>query len=159
MGDRVSTTLTVLKEHQQRAIELIKPEEGEPSYIDDHSEEHIVRLSYDEVNYGTIDNLELLIQEGIPYSFSWGSGGEFNEGQQDVRFSPEGQLLHTGEDLEWPSVLLDGLKLQLDKATSLEQAKQLLQDSLAKHVPISWDNQAEYGRLYRATQLLQPNKE
>lgn len=67
MGDRTTVTLTVLKEHQQEAIDLIDSEQGQPSDIDAQDGE-TVSLTYEEVNYATIENLPLLVRASIPYS-------------------------------------------------------------------------------------------
>lgn len=157
MGDRVSTTLTVLKEHEQQAVNLIDPEQGKPDDIDEGPE--TVLLSYYEVNYGTIEALTKFRAVGIAYTFSWDSGSEFDAGEESLRFTSDGQAQFNSQCKQWPyGVMQECLKI-VTQASSLEDAQAALQAKVSSLTPLPWDNQAEYGRIYCATQLLQPNKE
>lgn len=154
MGDRVSTSLTVLREHEDTAVSLIEPEQGKP---DDRWEDHItVCLTYYEVNYGTVESLVKLRQAGIPYSFAWDAGSEFTEGEEHLRFTPEGEACMSTESQLWPSGVISECITLVNQAESLEAGKAALQAKLAALTPMPWDNQAEYGRLYQARQLISP---
>lgn len=151
MGDRTTVTLTVLKQHQQEAIDLIEDEQGKPSEIDQHDDE-TVTMTYEEVNYGTIEKLSTLARAGIPYSFEWGSGGSYTEGEEHLRYLLDGTPVVTTFDKEWPAdticECLDAIKDQADP----EAALRTLLD--AKQEP-GWENQLEYSNVARTANLLQ----
>ena len=151
MGDRTTVTLTVLKQHQQEAIDLIEDEQGKPSEIDQHDDE-TVTLIYEEVNYGTIEKLPALVRAGIPYSFEWGSGGSYCEGEEHLRFNADGTIVLTSFDKEWPAntiyECINAIKGHADPVAALKK----LLDS--KQEP-SWENQLEHSNMARATNLIQ----
>ena len=151
MGDRTTVTLTVLKEHQQEAIDLIASEQGQPSDIDAQDGE-TVSLTYEEVNYATIENLHLLVRAGIPYSIEWGSGGSYSEGEEHLRFNADGTTELTGFDKDWPAnticECMDAIKDQPDPLAAL----QALLDSSQEP---SWENQLTNSNVARIANLIQ----
>lgn len=151
MGDRTTVTLTVLKEHQQEAIDLIEDEQGKPSEIV-QADDETVYLIYEEVNYATIENLPLLVRAGIPYSVEWGSGGSYSEGQEHLRFNADGTTELTTFDKDWPAnticECMDAIKDQPDPMAAL----QALLDS--KQEP-SWENQLTNSNVARTANLIQ----
>ena len=151
MGDRTTVTLTVLKQHQKEAIDLIDSEQGQPSVID-IQDDKTVSLTYEEVNYGTIENLPALVRAGIPYSFEWGSGGSYCEGEEHLRFNADGTIVLTSFDKEWPAnticECIDAIKGHADPVAALQE----LLDS--KQEP-SWENQLEHSNMARAINLIQ----
>lgn len=151
MGDRTTVTLTVLKEHQQEAIDLIDSEQGQPSDIDAQDGE-TVSLTYEEVNYATIENLPLLVRASIPYSIEWGSGGSYCEGEEHLRFNADGTTVLTTFDKDWPAnticECMDAIKGHADPVAALQE----LLDS--KQEP-GWENQLTYSNVARTANLIQ----
>ena len=151
MGDRTTVTLTVLRQHQQEAIDLIDSEQGQPSDIDTQDDE-TVSLTYEEVNYGIIEKLPALVRAGIPYSFEWGSGGSYCEGEEHLRFNADGTTVLTTFDKDWPAnticECMDAIKGHADPVAAL-------QEMLNQHQESSWENQLEHSNMARATNLIQ----
>lgn len=151
MGDRTNVTLTVLRQHQQEAIDLIDSEQGQPSDIDTQDDQ-TVSLTYEEVNYGTIHKLPALVRAGIPYSFEWGSGGSYCEGEEHLRFNADGTIVLIEFYKEWPAnticECIDAIKGHADPVAALKE----LLDS--KQEP-SWKNQLEHSNMARAINLIQ----
>lgn len=110
-----------------------------------------VEFAYEEVNYGQLDFLNNLREAGIPYDSEWGSGSEYGGGTEHFRFTPKGEmvLLENYESAENPS--LDALLERIDNAQALRNY--ILAHKESREV-LPWDNQVEYGKLYRATKLL-----
>ena len=151
MGDRTTVTLTVLKQHQKEAIDLIDSEQGQPSEIDQDDDE-TVTLTYEEVNYGTIEKLPELARAGIPYSFEWGSGGSYTEGEEHLRYLVDGTPVVTTFDKEWPAdtiwECIDAIKGHADPIAAL-------QELLGSKQEPSWKNQLEHSNMARAINLIQ----
>lgn len=150
MGDRTQVTLTVLRQHLQEAIDLIDPEQGQPSEIDPQDND-TVSLIYEEVNYGTIEHLGLLRSAGIPYSFEWGSGGSYSEGEEHLRYLIDGTPEQVTFEKDWPeNTILECLEVIKDRADPAAA----LQAFLANHQEPSWDNQLDYSNVARAIKLI-----
>ena len=154
MGDRTYVTVMVLKEHVVDALNLIAPEQGEPCDMDDGAD-GLTILGYEEVNYGYIDALEGFAAAGIPYSFQWQSGDSYSEGEEHLRFTPEGVPVTTSQSKDWPvNVLLD-----LQSASEKEPDKPLdqhLQEAINAVKDPSWENQLEHSKIARTRNLLNP---
>ncbi len=156
MGDRTTCRVYVLKEHMDRAIALIEPEEGEPSDIDQGINLPWTCLYYEDVNYACIDALDEFLAEGIAYNFDWDQGSDFTQGESHLRFTAEGEAVFTSDSPENPSSYLTSIEKALNSLTSVNEVRACLVQIKAKHVPLPWDNQAEYGKIYRARKLIQP---
>ncbi len=161
MGDRTTCRVYVLKEHEARAIELIKPEEGEPGdtgafFVGSDAHPEIVALYYYDVNYASIDALDEFLAEGIAYDFDWDQGSDFTQGESHLRFTAEGEAVFTSDSPENPSGYLTSIEKALNSLTSVNEVRACLVQIKAKHVPLPWDNQVEYGKVYRARKLIQP---
>lgn len=151
MGDRTDVTLTVLKQHVEEAIDLIEPEKGQPSYLDDQDED-TVTLTYEQVNYGTIKALVQFSRMGIPYSFQWGSGGTYDEGEEHLRFLKDGTPTHLTFSKDWPeNTLLECLEAVMGQA----DPEQAIRSLLNQNQEPSWDHQLEHSNMARATNLIQ----
>lgn len=155
MGDRTYVTLTVLTEHAVDAINLIREEQGDPCDEDSDGTDGLTLLGYEEVNYGTIEALTGFAAAGIPYSVSWGSGGCYTEGEQHLRFSPEGEPHTIGQEKDWPINALLDLKMAWEKEPD-KPLEQHLQEAIAKIQDPSWENQFEHSKIARTRNLLNP---
>ena len=150
MGYRVTVELCVLTEHAKRAEEII----GEP---DEESMEsgNCTWLTYHEVNYGTLDDLDKLQAAGIPYDSAWDACAGFSKGCCHLRFTPEGEAIckeiYENQIGIHPSELLDVIE---DYSALIKK----IQDHIERIIALPWDNQAHYGKLYMARQIVAPKK-
>ncbi len=149
MGDRTTVTLHVPKEYAGDATRLIgngywvKSEEDDFAYI-----------VYEEINYGELPNLPLLIKAGIPYTYSWSSGCEYGEGAEYGRFTPEGEPDVKSFCDSKTAIDVERLHRLINKP---EELIALICKEKAKYEVLPWDNQVEYGKLYRTKQLITGN--
>ena len=149
MGDRTSVNLEILNVHVEAFKEIDTDyDETCPGAFD------TTCFHYYEVNYGELDFLDELEKKGIPYDSQWGSGGSYSSGTVYCRFTPEGEC-------EIKEVYDDCINPELDKCLSLINSP----DELIKYIldfkkeitPLSWENQAEYGKRYLAKKLISSN--
>lgn len=160
MGDRTNVTLTILASQAKEAGKIM-------GYLPEKSSGVLTEFFFDEVNYGELDELPLLQGAGIAYDSDWGSGGEYREGCQSCRFSPEGEMeiteVYAGEE----NVSIDKLMTIIEKndpdseeaadhSALYQELETLILDHHAKVTPRSWENQEEYGKIYRTRQLISP---
>ena len=151
MGDRTTVSLTVLKQHVEEAITLIEPEEGVPVEQDSFDEE-TVTITYEEVNYGTIEVLRQFAQIGIPYSYHSGSGSDYDEAEEHLRFLEDGTPVYFIFSKEWPeNTILQCLEAIKGQANS----EQALRNLLNQNQEPSWDHQLEHSNMVRAINLIQ----
>ena len=148
MGDRTRVTLTVLNEHVERAKCIIEDYDEDFPYST-----HAHCFTFLEVNYGNLDSLPGLVAGGIPYESEWENGSEYTAGTQYCRFRPDGSvdITEVYDDQRNPN-LKELMKL-LDTPDRLIKAIQTHYESVT---PLPWDNQAEYGKIYAARQLIEP---
>jgi hypothetical protein len=155
MGDRTDVQLTIPTELHKLA-EQVAPDmcdHAGATYCEQHGGLQLVTLEYYEVNYGELEFLPKLVDVGIPYTRYWYRGGEYNQGEEFLRFTPEGDIrlveLYEGEE-NFPIDQLTDLMIlgDMDKLTDAYNAHML------KTTPLSWDNQVEYGKLFRTKKLI-----
>lgn len=147
MGDRVAVTLCVPTQCANEAICLIS--EGDPE--DSFADNDFAYLTYFDVNYGELNNLSKLIEHGIPFESTWKAGCEFGKGTNYCRFTSDGEYagftMYEGEE----NPPIQELLSLLDNYAVLKQYVQIYKES---HTPLPWDNQIEYGKLYRLKQII-----
>lgn len=159
MSDYAHVILTVLPVHEEQVLGIAGIDEYTPYYSNKDNGE-LVDLYFEEVNYGELPFLYALMEQGIPYTSSWSSGDEFGEGEQTLRFTPEG-------------VAIVKNLYKTDKYTHINYLEKLCKEysdnselgvALRKYVAgqrdtleiLPWKNQVEYGKRYRALQLINP---
>ena len=148
MGDRTTVTLCVPTVYSELAIKII--DRGES--WENTEEQGFSYLIYEDVNYGELHNLHLLLEAGIPYDSSWASGDDYAEGCEHGRFTPDGDMYIKTIYAADERVHIDSLNhwASLGHEYVLEQIE-LVKERI--RTP-SWDNQVEYGKLYKVKQLL-----
>jgi len=156
MGDRTTVTLDIRKTDFERI-------KGEPWFEHGEDEEEyaqgdivLVSIIHHEVNYGELPFLEHLAERGIPYDVRWEAGGGYTAGYGFLRFTPEGKaklIEYNDEDENPPFHRLLFLSHDLPDTHPLRQYLLQWQED---HVPDGWENQEQYGELYRTLQLLDP---
>lgn len=146
MGDRTTVTLTVLKAQADAAKVFFEYEADEEYEADKFS-----AFTFYEVNYGNLDFIAKLVAAGIAFNSKWDSGSEYGPGTYYSRYTSEGEhkIWEIADSSINPSI--DSLVLLLDRPIELHQ---FIVDHVENTTPLSWDNQLEYGKLFRTIQLI-----
>lgn len=156
MGDRTYVRLYVPAELFEQAKEIAIKHDGEPSEVNTDGE-RIHFMGFEEVNYGELDCIEELQSAGIAYDMDWAEGSGYEEGVHYCRFTETGDpTLKTVMGSDYyidPSVL----EKVIEEHNSLDAVKGLLKRHHKTVDPPSWDNQVEYGKIYRTKQLIAEN--
>lgn len=147
MSDRATVHLTVLDTQSEATKAFFDCEPGDSGNAD-HGCKY---FQFDGVNYGNLDFLDNLRDAGIAYDSDWGAGNEYLAGCHSCRFTPAGDCIEKH--------VYDG-----DAAVPLDAVMHILHDHAAlvkcieachEHVYVlPWDNQEEYGKIYRAKRLI-----
>lgn len=148
MGDRVSVTLSVLTSQAQAAKAII-----DDSYQDEGMwlDYKLTYFVYEEVNYGNLPELKVLLEHGIAYESEWEAGGDFGKGAEQLRFTSEGEAVVMSVYESEQNPPMNELLAIIDKP---EELRNYILKYKEVHTPLPWDNQEEYGKLYRAKKLL-----
>ncbi len=148
MGERVDVVLTVLKEHLDRVIEISDNSHEE---IQESVEDNFTHLIFSEVNYGNLDFLYKLQDEGIAYTSEFDAGSDWSTGQDVLRFTPEGEARNTHIYESDYSPNLTELIEHSKSGGSIDSLIEKVRERI--YIP-PWDNQAEWGKIYRLKQML-----
>lgn len=153
MGDRVSVTLTVLASQAKEAEALFddwsaSTEEEYPLHNTD-----VKDFTFDEVNYGQLEFRDALKKAGIAYDVAWEKGHEFGKGTEYCRFDEKGEaaVWEQYEGDEDPPIT--ALMERIDQPDELIK---YIRSHHERHQYPSWDNQEDFGKIYRARLLIQP---
>lgn len=149
MGDRTRVTLTVLRSQAEKAQELFS--EGYEPEDTIHSDSLLYSWEFDEVNYGRLPFLDRLKTAGIAYDSAWDNGDEYSSGYASCRFSSEGELVQKDLYDNEASIPLFVLTRLLNEPETLRQK---ILDTIQERTVLPWDNQEEFGKLYRMRQLI-----
>ena len=156
MGDRTYVHLHVPAELFAQAKEIAIKHDGEP-HGEATDEDGVHFMGFEEVNYGELCCIKELQSAGIAYDMDWAKGSEYDGGVQYCRFTETGALtLKTINGSDYyihPSVL----EKVIEEHNSLDAVKDFLKRHHEATDPPSWDNQVEYGKMYRARQLIAGN--
>lgn len=151
MGDRTFVTLIVLAEQADEARAILLVKDGPPEEDAVCTEGKLHSFTFSEVNYGDLNSQDDLQTAGIAYTSSWDSGDNYREGSQYCRFTEDGNItvfdVYSGD--ENPSI--NDLLERIDQPDRL---RQFILDHREKYTPLPWDHQIEYGKRYRAKQLI-----
>lgn len=156
MGDRTYVYLYVPAELFEQAKEIAIKHDGEP-HGEATDEDGVPFMGFEEVNYGELDCIKELQSAGIPYDMGWASGSTYKEGVQHCRFTETGELslkvVRGSDHTINPGALADVIK----KHDTLDAVKDFLKRHEEAVTPLPWDNQVEYGKIYRTRQLIAGN--
>ena len=166
MGDRTHVALTLFETDYDKVKNLSwfdAPDSQQPMgtslatafkkrSMTENPNRHIT-LEYEEVNYGDLDFLYCLKDNGIPYDSRWSDGDNYGAGTAYLRFTPKGEAIEI--------TVPDGQENPpLPKLMDLISDPQALVDYIVEFhdsvTPLPWDNQQEYAKLYLTMQLLKP---
>ncbi len=151
MGDRTSVTLSVLKEQYIEAACFFGDFEPDHIASDDVGFSHV---SFYEVNYGDLPFLDDLQMAGIAFDSHWDPGSEYGSGTEYCRFLSDGTVWRTSVSDAYVNPDLGKCMDLLDKPDEL---KTYITNHYNEVTPPSWDHQIEYGKLYKAYQLINPD--
>ena len=145
MGDPTWVEIVVLTESLPQVKEFL----DEEAQI---SEGNILTsLYYHTVNNGCIEEQHELTKAGIPYNYEWGKGDYYTSGTKYIRFTPEGELEH----IEYcESDINPPIEKLLELVPTPRELAEYVQQYSDEKTPLPWDNQVEYGKRFRALQLL-----
>ena len=150
MGDRTWVAITVLKESLDQVKEIF----SDFYDIEIVEGDYLASLHFDEVNNGHIEEQDDLTEKGIPYNYEWGIGDNYDPGIKYICFTPEGDVIH----IEYYD---SEVNPPLEKLTELlnepEELVEFIRKFIEERTPLPWDNQVEYGKIYRARQLILAN--
>jgi hypothetical protein len=150
MGDRTTVYLDVLASQADAAKELFDYE----SQDEYPNGEQFIEFQFSEINHGTLDFLDKLQEAGIAFDSSWSQGSEYGPGTTFCRFTAEGQVIKFDRYESEINPGMVGLMRLIDNPEALREA--ILQHH-RETTPLPWDNQEEYGKLYRTKQLINPS--
>lgn len=149
MSDRATVWLTVLYSQKEATEAICKS-----YYIPDgECDAPFMKYLFEEVDYGNLPFLDDLRDAGIPYDSRWGAGYEYGEGVKSLRITADGGFI-TREmyDAEINPPIDELMKLIGDPA---ELRKFIIQHH-SYGLPLSWDNQEEYVKVFKTKQLISP---
>ena len=148
MGDRTWVEIVVLNETLS-LVEEILPDDAEICTTPEFSS-----FYFYEVNNGCIEEQHELTEAGIPYNYEWGKGDYYSPGTKYIRFTPEGELEH----IEYcESDINPPLEKLLELVPTPRELAEYVQQYSDDKTPLPWDNQVEYGKIYRTRQLILAN--
>ena len=148
MGDRCDVYIQIPAEYKDQVTHILDPTQHWETV---HG---LAEFCIPEVNYANIEaETQALTREGIPHSWYWTPGGGYDSGKGYVRFTAEGEVIY--HDYSDPDVnpCIDHVIKLLETKTS-EEVLEYLREYKAKYSPQSWDNQVEYGKVYKLKQLV-----
>lgn len=146
MGDRTTVTLSFLESQQDEALKHFDSVADE-AWLDEPFAYH----RFEEVNYGTLNFLDKLKAAGIAYESEWDRGSEYGPGVKSVRFTADGDVIEKEIYNSECSIDVHDLMALLDKP---EELKDLITYTHEAVSVLPWENQEEYGKLYRAKMLI-----
>lgn len=148
MGDRTTVYLRVLNSQSVEAQEYFTLED-----IGSDIGVTTTEFIFEDVNYGDLPFREALKKAGIAYDSSWSRGDDYGPGTESLRFDAEGNPFTS-------TVYESGINPELSDLMALIDKPDELRTFLLEHqadvADRPWENQEEYGKIYRATQLIQP---
>jgi len=150
MGDRTTVYLDVLASQADAAKELFDYDIDEAYCNGDQ----FVEFVFKEVNHGTLGFLKKLEEAGIAYDSSWSSGFEFGAGTTFCRFTDDGQVINFDRYDSEANPDLSGLMKRINNPKAL---REFILEHYNNVTPLPWDNQEEYGKLYRTKRLINPS--
>lgn len=151
MGDRTSVTLTVPTELRAEAERIALANGFESAHTSEVHALGITHISFYEVNYGELPFLDELTDASIAHDSDWDHGSEYSKGCAFVRFTPEGEPRYGSYDDDTFHPNLNQCMSLLDDPNALIQ---YIKNHKEEVTPLPWDNQVEYGKLYRTKQLI-----
>jgi len=153
MDDRTTVDLYVLNEQADQARSIADPN----GFCYENSDSSLTSFTFDEVNYGKLDFLDQLTAAGIAYDSRWSNGCEFTAGVEHLRFTEDGTPVAMEVSDDEHHISLDCLEQAMERPDALEHLRCVVAKLKKETIPLPWDNQVEYGKIYRTKQLITGN--
>jgi hypothetical protein len=150
MGDRTTVYLDVLVSQAEAAKKLFDYG-SQDEYLNG---EGFIEFVFTEINHGTLDFLSKLQEAGIAYDSSWSPGNEYGAGANFCRFTADGEVICFDRYDSEAHPDLSCLMTRIDDPIAL---REYILEHHKNVTPLPWDNQEEYGKLYRTKQLINPS--
>ncbi|MDW2811496.1 hypothetical protein R5K32_15265 [Acinetobacter baumannii] len=153
MGDRVCVYVRVHESHKEEAMRVFEhhcPQEWQSPYAS------MIEIELPEVNYADIsDESEALTSLGIPHTYSWAQGGEYDAGEGYVIFDehskPIAESYYDGDKNIPPQEILKLIR----SGASPRKIEAFVEDYVKTHtLPTIDDEQLKRGRVYRLKQIV-----
>jgi hypothetical protein len=148
MSDRTTVFLTLPKLLIKLAVPLFK---DPPSDSNLTMNLDYVTYTFEDCNYGELRFADKLTEQGIPHNREWDSGDEYSAGVETVRFTSEGKVQRITIYDGSRSIDIDTL---VELINNYEDLKEYILTKQKENEVLPWDNQIEYGRIYRARRLI-----
>ncbi len=150
MGDRTWVEIIVLKESLDQVKEVLS------DFLDLEIAEgdYLASLYFYEINNGCVEEHVQLTERGIPYNYEWGPGDNYYPGTKYIRFTPEGNLQHIEY---YDNEVNPPLEKLLELVSKPKELVEYVQQYANERTPLPWDNQVEYGKIYRTRRLIHAN--
>jgi hypothetical protein len=149
MGDRTNVYLDVLVPQADAAKELF---DFEPDSAYQNGN-RFIEFEFNEINHGTLDFLDKLQEAGIAFDSSWAQGSEYGPGTTFCRFTAEGTVVRFDR---YDSEAHPDLSCLMERIDNPVELREFILKHHESVTPLPWDNQEEYGKLYRTKQLINP---
>lgn len=153
MGDRVTVYVRVHKDHKQAAMEIC--DVPDTSVWADPADTW-VELEMCEVNYADIsDESAELTRRGIAHTYSWGAGGEYDEGEGYVVFNEVNRpVAHSYYKADRNIPGKEILKL-IHEGANIRVIERYVVQYMKKHsLPSLDDEQVKRGKIYHLRNIV-----
>ena len=158
MAEYLTCWLKVPEEYKNIVEDMIPNEETYDSFVY-KTEPRLFEFTFPEIKWGELDFLDQLHEQGIPFDFS-------NDDSEDsrhisCRFTSDGEII-LQDYLESESKIQGSYFIRtIDLCNSPEEKLKFLNEQYMKLsnllIQLPWDNQIEYGKLYRTRKLIEPS--
>ena len=152
MGDCTYVTLQILASQQEEADAII----GEDTASEEWDRDNYHFYGFTEVDYGELSFLRDFIAQGIAFESRWEAGSEYTAGSTYARFTPEGESVRFDVYDERINPPIDKLLSLIDNYAALRKYIEIHHKSTTP-LPLD-EKQVEYGKKYRAIQLIAPQE-
>ena len=147
MSTRVSVDLTVLLSQKEAAIAIFGKDEFDDAWLVENRQ----CLTFHEISNGQLRFLPKLEAAGIAYDAVCEASSEWSSCHDSCRFTPEGESITKELSEAYNNPSMHELMQLLDKPDVLIT---YIKDHAEKRFVLPWDNQEQYGKLYRTRQLI-----
>ena len=159
MSDSTTVDLYVLKIHEEITYELYADDKPYQEQFFNSNGDLFTQFTFDEVNYGELHDLEILEEQGIPYTVDWGNGNEYSQGSSSLRFDDNGNKIKDSYYIEELSIPYLELVKILKGKKPLTVIKEKVNEMQRISTPLPWEDQEENSKIYLTRKIIGANNE